>query len=664
MPTETFGSIITDVGTAQLSNAMALGQVVNITDIAVGDGDLGAYYTPTVAQTSLKNEMYRGTINNRYIHPQNPNVVVFELAIPVATGPFTLREVGVFDSAGNMISVSKIPETYKTTTAQGASTDLLIKYELVTTNTAQLNLLVDPSVVLASHQKVADDIATHSAATNPHPTYTVPQATETLIGKVELASVPEAKTGTDTARAVTPAGLGAALAGERKTALLERLLTAMQGSTTNPAMDARPETYADLTGIWIDEIEVSPSNMTSDVLPAPFVASASAAYGPQPASKLFDGGVVAALNTGLAPSWWKIDLGLGNAAVVTKYQINLLPAVRNPTAWNLEGSNDDINWTVLDTQSGIANGSLTTATFVNAIAYRYYRLYATAGGDGTYIGEINELDLFVVGTGGSVGFAHDAAGAFLHNRGGYGPDLIDSTQTYTADDVTSGAASNAADGNLATSWSTANAPTHWWAVQFAVAQTITKWKIYINGPATYVTEIKFEGSNDGLTWTLIDTWINNFTPTGWFERAVTNSTAYTHYRLFQTLSGSGNGGLMDVQMMEDAPATNMTIISTALPAFAEPTRGYLLGLWEPVDLVTYDLDVTGELSKNDGVTWENTAVAKIGEAIVDVGGAPTVVDVVFGEIIFVTAGAQVMRSQLKGLNAKHIKFHGTIVDVE
>jgi len=95
---ETFFSLLTSVGAARLSNALALNQTVNITELAVGDGEAGAYYTPTEAQTTLKNEVYRGVINNKYQDTNNANWAVFELAIPADTVAFTICR-GVIHSA-------------------------------------------------------------------------------------------------------------------------------------------------------------------------------------------------------------------------------------------------------------------------------------------------------------------------------------------------------------------------------------------------------------------------------------------------------------------------------------------------------------------------------------------------------------------------------------
>ena len=65
-----------------------------------------------------------------------------------------------------------------------------------------------------------------------------------------------------------------------------------------------------------------------------------------------------------------------------------------PSAWTFQGSNNDTDWTTLDTQSGISSGWTigVPREFIgsNSTAYRYYRINFTAFNDGTYliIGEV------------------------------------------------------------------------------------------------------------------------------------------------------------------------------------------------------------------------------------------------------------------------------------
>jgi phage-related tail fiber protein len=157
-----FFTILTATGRNKLAAATATATPLALTQMAVGDGDNGAYYSPTEAQTALKHEVWRGAINHLAVDANNPNWIVAELVIPDDVGGFYIREVGLFDSTGAMIAVGKFPESYKPTLAAGSNKQLYVRMILEVSNTSAVTLLVDPSVVLATRQyvdqKVIDEI--------------------------------------------------------------------------------------------------------------------------------------------------------------------------------------------------------------------------------------------------------------------------------------------------------------------------------------------------------------------------------------------------------------------------------------------------------------------------------------------------------------------------
>lgn len=154
-----FFTILTATGRNKLANATATGTPLTLTQMAVGDGDNGAYYSPTEVQTALKHEVWRGAINHLAVDASNPNWIVAELVIPDDVGGWYVREVGLFDSAGALIAVGKFPESYKPTLAAGSNKQLYVRMILEVTNTSAVTLLVDPSVVLATRQYVDDKVA-------------------------------------------------------------------------------------------------------------------------------------------------------------------------------------------------------------------------------------------------------------------------------------------------------------------------------------------------------------------------------------------------------------------------------------------------------------------------------------------------------------------------
>jgi hypothetical protein len=152
-----FYTILTAAGKAKLANAQALGTVVNLTQMAVGDSN-GVYHEPTEALTALVHETWRGTINRIITDTSNPNWIIIEVVIPTNAGGFTVREAGVFDEDGDMIAVGKYPETYKPTLDEGAGKDLYVRMILEVTNASTVTLKIDPAVVLASRAYVDQEI--------------------------------------------------------------------------------------------------------------------------------------------------------------------------------------------------------------------------------------------------------------------------------------------------------------------------------------------------------------------------------------------------------------------------------------------------------------------------------------------------------------------------
>jgi hypothetical protein len=82
---------------------------LTITDIAVGDG----VNTLDPSATGLVNEVYRDTASTPIRSTTYADTLVFELNIPPTTGGFTTREIGAFDSDGDLIAVGTLDEVVK-----------------------------------------------------------------------------------------------------------------------------------------------------------------------------------------------------------------------------------------------------------------------------------------------------------------------------------------------------------------------------------------------------------------------------------------------------------------------------------------------------------------------------------------------------------------------
>ncbi|HBG2552877.1 TPA: phage tail protein [Clostridioides difficile] len=148
-------TLLTEIGKAAIANATALGTRVDFAKIKVGDGG-GSAYIPTETQTELKNVVWESTLEHVQADEKNPNWVVIQKTITGDTGSFTIREVGVFDSKDQLLAISSYPETYKPAPDSGTVKEVLIKIILAVSNTASINLKIDPTVVLATLKDIQD----------------------------------------------------------------------------------------------------------------------------------------------------------------------------------------------------------------------------------------------------------------------------------------------------------------------------------------------------------------------------------------------------------------------------------------------------------------------------------------------------------------------------
>ncbi|ELT0934373.1 phage tail protein [Enterobacter roggenkampii] len=185
-------AVLTNVGAAKLASATALGAQVEITQMAVGDGN-GVLPTPNQAQTALVHELRRKPLNSLSIDPNNANQIIAEQVIPEDEGGWWIREIGLFDKDGDMIAVANCAETYKPQLQEGSGRVQVVRMILIVSSTAAVTLKIDPSVVLATRQYVDDQIiqvksyvdqkmAAHVAAADPHKQY-APKESPALTGR-------------------------------------------------------------------------------------------------------------------------------------------------------------------------------------------------------------------------------------------------------------------------------------------------------------------------------------------------------------------------------------------------------------------------------------------------------------------------------------------------
>ncbi|EDC3580159.1 phage tail protein [Salmonella enterica] len=249
-------ALLTNTGAAKLAKATALGMQVEITQMAVGDGN-GALPTPDPAQTALAHEIRRAPLNALTIDPLNTSQIIAEQVIPEDVGGWWIREIGLFDKDGDMVAIANCAETYKPQLQEGSGRVQVIRVILIVSSTEAVTLKIDPAVVLATRKYVDseiievknyidDQLLTHEQSRNH------PDATLNDKGFVQLSSSTESL---DETMAATPKAVriamdnaNARLAKERNLADLTNIPLARQslqlGNSATRNVGTTPGTVA------------------------------------------------------------------------------------------------------------------------------------------------------------------------------------------------------------------------------------------------------------------------------------------------------------------------------------------------------------------------------------------------------------------------------------
>lgn len=153
-----FYAILTNVGAAKQANADALGVPWKITQMGVGDAN-GADPTPNATQTSLINEWRRAPLNQLKVDDKNSAIIVAEQVIPADVGGKWIREIALYDADGDMVAVANCAPTYKPLLSQGSGRTQVVRMNLVVSSASNVQLKIDPSVVLATREWVTEELA-------------------------------------------------------------------------------------------------------------------------------------------------------------------------------------------------------------------------------------------------------------------------------------------------------------------------------------------------------------------------------------------------------------------------------------------------------------------------------------------------------------------------
>mgnify|MGYP000520559163 CR=1 FL=1 len=140
-------NVTTNLGDAEIANAIATNTKLNITHIAFGDGN-GSVPTPTKTRTSLVREVHRQAVTKYERHATNANWIVIETIIPSDIGGFTIREMGIIAN-GKLISHGSHAPFEKVADPSGVS-EYRLRFTQNVTDGSVVELTLDESLIYAT----------------------------------------------------------------------------------------------------------------------------------------------------------------------------------------------------------------------------------------------------------------------------------------------------------------------------------------------------------------------------------------------------------------------------------------------------------------------------------------------------------------------------------
>jgi len=144
--------LITDIGHAKINAAVSADSKVEISHVALGDGN-GAVYAPVETQTALKQELARVAIKSRHVGGDNTWVIKAEFDAET-TPAFWVREIAFIDTDGDVIFLWAGADI---SPRQTGAIDYLIEHAL------NLDRIKDGVVIVAAPDDAVFDLAVFTA---------------------------------------------------------------------------------------------------------------------------------------------------------------------------------------------------------------------------------------------------------------------------------------------------------------------------------------------------------------------------------------------------------------------------------------------------------------------------------------------------------------------
>lgn len=135
-------ALMTTLGRSKEAAALANGTAVVVTHIAIGDGST----VPSGGETALYHEIARKAISGHGTVVGASDTAYFDIFLEAAEGPYTIREAGLIDDAGDLIAIARYdPPINKPIPSSGQTVEGTVRLQVAFSNIANITVVVDPS---------------------------------------------------------------------------------------------------------------------------------------------------------------------------------------------------------------------------------------------------------------------------------------------------------------------------------------------------------------------------------------------------------------------------------------------------------------------------------------------------------------------------------------
>lgn len=155
----TYQLLLTTLGQQKLAAAASAGaQPVRITEFAVGQG-VNVDFSKRLDQQVLVSKRYQGDVESVASTAVTGQYEI-TCIVPQDQGGWAIREIGLIDSAGDLIWVGQVPEVQKPVASSTAAVDYRIK-AVISIDNPNVNLVIDANVVTATQAWVANNFVSN-----------------------------------------------------------------------------------------------------------------------------------------------------------------------------------------------------------------------------------------------------------------------------------------------------------------------------------------------------------------------------------------------------------------------------------------------------------------------------------------------------------------------